>query len=253
MHRYIELVWYKAYADLRAEAARAYLGVAWWVLEPLLYMVVFYVVFGLLFQRGGDGFVSFLLCGLVVWRWFGSSVLRGAGAISNNAGLMLQVYIPKYLFPAIVLITTTIQFLIVFGLLLGYLLIVGRATSLCWLALPAVLLAQLLFISACVLVIAAIVPFVPDVKKLIQNGLTLLFFLSGIFYDISELPEAAQPYFYLNPMATIIENYRLVLLQASWPNWQALGITLAPSLSGAAIGMYLLTRYDRVYPKVVVS
>ena len=85
LHQHLELVWYKAYADLRAEAARAYLGVLWWVLEPLLYICVFYVVFGILLDRGGQGFVSFMLCGLVVWRWFsshdcGSAFLEGGSS-----------------------------------------------------------------------------------------------------------------------------------------------------------------------------
>ena len=253
MPHYLELVWYKGCADLRAEASRAYLGTLWWVLEPLLYMIVFYLVFGHLLQRGGEGFISFLLCGLVVWRWFVTSVSRGANAISANAGLMRQVYLPKYLFPAIVLVTSTLKFLIVFGLLLAYLLIFEAPPSWAWVALPLLLITQLLWSAACACVFAAIVPFVPDLKIIINNGLTLLFFMSGIFYDIGELSADAQFYFYLNPMATIIANYRLVLIEGGWPQLDAIGLSLAMSLIGLTIGIYLLTRYDRVYPKLVAS
>lgn len=96
-------------------------------------------------------------------------------------------------------------------------------------------------------------PFVPDLKIIINNGLTLLFFISGIFYDIGHLPADIRFYFYLNPMATLIENYRLVLIEGAWPHWGTIGVSLVMSLIGLTIGLYLLTRYDRVYPKLVAS
>jgi lipopolysaccharide transport system permease protein len=250
---YIELVCYKAYADLRAEAARAYLGVLWWVLEPLLYMTVFYLVFGLLLQRGGKGFVSFLLCGLVIWRWFASSVSRGANAIPSNAGLMLQVYLPKYLFPSMVLIANSIKFLIVLVLLLIYLVIVESSLHVTWTALPFLLVTQLLLIAACASLLAVVVPFAPDLRILIENGLALLFFMSGVFYDIREFPAETQAYFDLNPMAVLIENYRGVLLEGAWPDWQALGMVMLVAALGICLALYWLTRYDRVYPKAVVQ
>lgn len=253
MPHYLELVWYKGCADLRAEAARYYLGVLWWVLEPLLYMTAFYVVFGLLLHRGGPGFVSFLLCGLVIWRWFAASVQRSSGAIASNSGLMLQVYLPKYLFPASVLVTNGIKFAFVFALLLFYLILSGLPVSAAWMALPMLFLAQLLWTGACGLVVAAIVPFAPDLKFVIGNAITLMFFMSGVFYDIGELPPQFQFYFQLNPMATLIESYRDVLLHGAWPDWGALSIALAMSLILAMAGMRLLLRFDRVYPKLVVS
>jgi lipopolysaccharide transport system permease protein len=251
LYQQLELVWYKAYADLRAEAARAYLGVLWWVLEPLLYICVFYLVFGVLLERGGQGFVSFMLCGLVVWRWFSSSLARGANAIPSSAGLMMQVYLPKYLFPAIVLITHALKFIIVFALFLTYLLLAESSLSVTWLALPVVLIVQILLIVGCTALLAAVVPFLPDVRMLIENALTLLFFLSGIFYDIGEFPDRVQSYFLLNPMAVLIDSYRSVLLEGVWPHWTALGIVVAFALTVLAAGLHLLVRYDRVYPRAV--
>lgn len=253
MRHYFELVWYKAYADLRTEAARAYLGMLWWVLEPLLYMVVFYMVFGHLLQRGGPGFVSFLLCGLIVWRWFANSVTRGATAISSNAGLISQVYLPKYLLPPMILVANTLKFLVVFLLLLAYLIVVGSSLHWSWIALPILLATQLLLITACASLLAVFTPFFPDLKMLIDNGLTLLLFMSGVFYDISSFPEQIQFYFRLNPMAMLIEGYRAVLLKGIWPDWAALGTTVLVSLFAICAAVLLLIRYDRIYPKVVVT
>ena len=108
-----QLISYKVYAELRSEIARAYLGILWWVIEPVLYMLAFYVVFAVVMQRGGEGYIVVLLTGLVAWKWFDATVRSGANAISANQGLMQQVYVPKYIFPAIVILTNLIKFVIV--------------------------------------------------------------------------------------------------------------------------------------------
>jgi lipopolysaccharide transport system permease protein len=122
-----------------------------------------------------------------------------------------------------------------------------------WIALPILLLIQLLWIAACGLMTAAVVPFAPDFKFVIGNGLTLMFFMSGVFFDIGERAPQVQFYFHLNPMATLIESYRDVLLHAAWPNWAALSITLVMSLLLSVAGMCLVLRFDRIYPKLVIS
>ena len=71
----------------------------WWIVEPLLCVGVFYIVFELGLRRGGDGFVAYLLCGLVTWKWFDGTVRSSASIISMGLGLMHQVYLPKYLLP----------------------------------------------------------------------------------------------------------------------------------------------------------
>lgn len=252
MRHCLELIGYKAYAELRAEAARAYLGFLWWIVEPVLYMAVFYVVFGVLFQRGGEGFAPFLLCGLVVWKWFDSTVRSGANAISSNAHLMRQVYLPKFVFPSIVVLVNTVKFLVVMGLLVLFLQVYGLPIFTSWLALPLLFATQMLLIAAVTLLAAAVVPFLPDLKLLIDNGLTLLFFLSGVFFGLDTIPEGLQPYFSLNPMATLIDGYRKVLLHGLWPDWHSLATVALGSLLGIWLAQRLLIRFDRSYPKVLM-
>lgn len=250
---YLELIWYKGLADLHAEAARAYVGFIWWVLEPLLYMVAFYVAFGMGLRGSGGGAVALsLLCGLVPWKWFASSVQNGSGIIQANSGLIMQVYLPKYVLPGMVMVTNGIKFLIILGLLmLG--VAVTRGVSPAWLALPVLVLVEMLLALAVSTLVAAIVPLLPDLDLVISNGLIVLMFMSGIFQDVSKLPPKLAAVLDLNPMVHVIRGFRSVLLERRWPDWMALGEVTLLSLAVYALALALMRRYDRIYPKLLVG
>ena len=249
---YLDLIWYKSIAELRAEAARAYLGFLWWIVEPIIYMVAFYIVFAMIFQRGGEDFVPFLLCGLVAWKWFGSTVSQCANSIPSNAGLMNQVYIPKYLFPGVVIIVGTIKFLVVLALFLLFLIVYGITPSETWLIVPVILVIQFVLIAAVSGLVAAIVPVVPDIRLILDNVLMLFFFLSGIFFDIKDVPDEIRTILFLNPMAVIIDSLRVALIDNQWPDMMSLGLVFLFSIIGVGVVGRLLKHYDRIYPKILV-
>ena len=249
--KYIELILYKTYADLTAEASQTYLSFLWWIVEPLLYMTVFYFVFGLLYLRGGGAdYVPFLLCGLTFWKWFDSTVRVGSNSIRINTHLMQQVYVPKIIFPTITILQNTVKFSIILALLLVFLQVYGIDIGVTYVSLPVLIVVQLLFIAACTYLLCALVPFVPDIAQFIGNGMVLLMFLSGIFYPIETIPQAYQNYFYLNPMATLLEAYRDTMLYARWPNWTALGWVSLASLVVLWVAHRLFVKFDRVYPRM---
>ncbi|HHJ19892.1 MAG TPA: ABC transporter permease [Gammaproteobacteria bacterium] len=245
------LIKQKSIADLISEARQGYIGILWWVAEPVLYMSVFYLIFVVLLHRGGKDNVAFLLTGMVVWKWFASSIIQCAGCISLNIGLIRQVYVPKIIFPGTVLLTSTIKFLIVFLLLVGFLMLTGKSPHVTWLSLPLLIFVQMLLMLALGSFLAAIVPFFPDLKLIVDNSMILLFFLSGVFFDVSSAPARLKAWLSLNPMAWIILSYRQVLLNASWPDWFFIATVCTLSLMLLILDCMLLRRYDRVYAKMV--
>lgn len=249
--QYILLVLQKSISDLVAEARQGYIGILWWLVEPVLYLSVFYFIFVVVFDRGGREAVAFLLIGLVVWKWFGSSVPKCSNSISANIGLIRQIYLPKILLPGMALVTTTMKFSIVFILLLAFLVIVGFGVNTAWLALPVLIFVQFLFTLAIGSLLAAIIPFIPDLKFIVENAMLLLFFLSGIFFDFSSISPDVLTYLHLNPMMGIIESYRSVLVSGVWPDWVLLSYIFFASAVCLAFGSYLLNRFDRVYPKII--
>lgn len=245
------LVLYKAQAGLRSEASRYYLNLAWWVFDPILSMSVYYLVFGVLLERGGPDFVQFLLVGLVTWNWFGNTLRHASHSIRTNAGLMLQVVIPKVFFPTVVVAMDTAKFLVVMSLLLLFLWSYGFPISETYVALPILLLVQWILIMGASYWLAGVVPFLPDLVFLIDAFLTLLFFLSGIFYSPERIPEQYQTYFFLNPMAVLIDSYRDVLMYQTWPNWDRLAGVLLVGLALLVSGSMLIRRCEYIYPRLV--
>lgn len=249
--RYRELVSFKAYTGLRAEASRTYLSFLWWVFDPILSMSVYYIVFGLLFQRGTEDYVAFLLVGLVVWQWFANSIKHGMGSIHGNGRLMTQVNLPKEIFPTIELVKDLVKFGFVFALLLIFLWLYGFEIGRAYLALPLVMGVEFLLLTTFTYLAAAIIPFVPDLKFLIDALLNLAFFFSGVFYAGATIPPRYQAYFYLNPMANLIEAYRDILMNGVWPDWNALFKVGLFALLGVYGAQLLIRRFDGLYPRIV--
>jgi lipopolysaccharide transport system permease protein len=249
--RYSELILYKTYADLRAETERTYLGFLWWIFEPIMYMSVFYVIFGLLLSRGTEDFVPFLLTGLTIWQWFKSCLTHGSETILGATALMQQVYLPKIIFPIILILTDTVKFMFILALLLIFLWSYGYSIGLAYLALPIMLIVQLLFTTAATFLLAAVVPFVPDLRFVVENVLMAIFFMSGIFLAADAVPKAYQSYYYLNPMVSIIEGYRNILMFNTWPNWSALLNIVIISLVGIWLVTRLINSFEYIYPKIM--
>ncbi len=246
-----DLVIQKARAGLRAEASRGYLGVLWWIIEPIMYMSVFYVAFAHLLNRGDESYVIFLLTGLIVWKWFHATISGGANSLAANAGLMNQVYIPKIVFPLTSIAVNFFKFLIILLLLLIFLQFTSAKVTWAWLLLPVLVLTQLALITAVTSLLAAVIPFFPDLRAILDNVLMMLLFLSGIFYDIDKLPESFKGYLTLNPMAPLIAMYRKVLLEGVPPDWhQVMGI-FAFSAVVMLVALWFFRRFDRIYPKIV--
>lgn len=252
MYRYFLLTLYKTYADLRAESQRTYAGFLWWFVEPLLLMAVYYLVFAVLMHRGEADFVPFLLIGLVCWRWFHVSLMQGANSITNNKRLMQQLHIQKLLFPSSSILGNCIKLLFTLSILLIFLWVYGLLPTIHYLAFPVIMAVQLLFILGCTFITAAILPFLPDLRIMLDNALRAIMFLSGIFFSGDIIPEPLKMWFYLNPMAVFIESWRDVLMHDSWPMWGHLGGIALLSIAMIFVGSRLIRHFDYSYPKLML-
>jgi lipopolysaccharide transport system permease protein len=240
--------------NLKAEARKHYLNYAWWFLEPALQVAVFYVVFDILLNRGGDGFVVFLICGQIPFMWFSRSVLNASNSIMVGRGLIQQMAIPKAFFPALAVAQDLVKQGVVFACLLTFVTAMGYLPGVTWLSLPILAITQLLLILACSLIAAAITPFLPDFRFVVQTGLMMLMFGSGIFYDYrTTLLDEHKTFFLLNPMARLIDSYRTVLIRDTWPDWTALAWLSIACVVVIIVMLSFYRRIDSVYARLVIQ
>ena len=237
-------------AELRSEATRTYAGYLWWILEPLMSLAVYYVAFKYIFHRETENFAIFLFSGIIIYRFFSSTITRSATSIINGQGLMQLVYIHKSIFPLSVLLVNLVKFLITGLLVIIIVWLCGIAPSWSYLALPLLVLVEMLIIAGISMTCAAITPFFPDFKLILDTFMQLLIFLSGVFYEIDSVPARLQFFIRLNPVAVLIEQFRGILLSGKWPVFQPLGFAFLESLVFIAIGWLLIHRYNRYFPKL---
>lgn len=252
LSRYVAIVLYMTYTELRAESERTYVGYLWWVAEPLVSLAVYYVVFGLVLIRSIDNYVAFLFVGLVPWRWLNSTLMHGSTSILAAKGLMRQVYLPKLIFPLVAILADSAKFLVVFLIVIGFVVISGFPVTWSYLLLPTIIVVQGLLITGATLVAAAVTPFLPDFRIVLENLVRLWFFLSGIFYEVSAFPDGVERVFRLNPMVSIIESYRTVLMHGGVPDVSALTLTGVVAACLCYVGARFVQTHDYSYPKLAL-
>lgn len=249
---FLELVWFSTYAELRAERSRSYLGLLWWLVEPALMMAAFWLVFDRILGTGGPGYVPFLLVGLVVWQWMKSSVVHAGHAIWMNLALVRQVRLPVLLFPLVALLADGIKFGVVFVLLLAVLWASGYPPNLAYLSLPLLLAGMAVCAAGGGLLLAALMPLLPDLRFVIEQVLTVLMFLSGVVFALERVPAPLADWLAWNPVLVLLDALRGVLLHGAWPNWSALARIALPLLALGALGLYGVQRLAPRYPKIAV-
>ena len=248
-----ELIWTKSQLNLKSEAKQNYLRHVWWVLDPLLYMAVFYIVFAVMLERGGEGYLGYLLTGLIPFQWFAKTIQLSSNSILSGRGLMNQVKIPAIFFPLVVVTQTTGKQMIIFAMLVLFLLFYGIEPGIHWFALIPIMFVQCVLIILIACIVAMVIPFVRDLTNLVPTGVQFVMFASGIFYSVDHLSDELKSYFYMNPVALLLREYRTVLLGGNWPDW--ISLFWLASVSAIALGILVIVykKLSSLYPRVVIE
>lgn len=250
----LEVFFTKLVFNLKSEASQTYLGFIWWILEPAMIVAVFYLVFATFLANGTPDFVIMLVCGQIPFAWFSRSVSNSSASIINGHGLINQIAIPKPFFPMLDVFQDGLKQAVVFTLMLLFIMFYGMEVSWVWLSLILIILTQFLLIIAISLLVAAITPFLPDFKYLIGTAMLALMFGSGIFYSYKEvlLPQHQQ-LFLMNPIANLIRNYRMVLMENTLPDWLALGYICLGSITLIFIMTVYYNKTDTIYARLTIQ
>jgi lipopolysaccharide transport system permease protein len=214
--------------ELKARYRGSVLGFLWSLANPLLLLAVYTFVFSIVFKpdsRGGmSPYALFLVSGLFPWIWTSASLLEGSMSLIANSGLIRKAVFPAELLPLVSVLSNLVHFLfalpivitaIVAGRLLGY-----PVGGLSILALPLVVLLHLPMVAGLSLGVAALTVHFKDVRDLLANLLTLLFFLTPILFSLDSIRHLAPVWWAvrLNPFTPFILAYQDVLFRGQLPD-----------------------------------
>lgn len=221
LSQYFRLADVMARMALRADATKFFLGYIWWVLEPLLYVGVLYVVFTKILGNRQPDFLFFLMTGKLAFSWFAKTVTLASNSIVGGRGLIGKIHVTKTLFPLAAVQEGMYKQLAVFAFLFAVLTIAGGyPVTVTWVYLVPIILANYIMILACAYIGATLVCVIRDFSPLISLGMVFLLFTSGIFWDVRDLgdPAKTEAVLIANPLAFLLDAYRQVLMHATPPD-----------------------------------
>jgi ABC-type polysaccharide/polyol phosphate export permease len=242
-----ELVRSLAERDLRARYKQAFLGWGWALAQPLSLLLVFTFFSKRVGHIGTAGapYPLYAMVGLLGWQFFSSSLTSSGLSLLNNTPLLNKVYCPRQAFPLAGICVAVVDAAIGAVALLALFVNYHRAPTLTALWLPVVLLLQVVFTIAVVLLLSSIMVYARDLRSALPLVLQFLLLATPVAYGMNVFgPRTRMLYSLLNPMGPIIDSYRRILLFAQQPDWALLGIASASSLLLAIVAWVVFARLE---------
>jgi lipopolysaccharide transport system permease protein/teichoic acid transport system permease protein len=241
-------------AELKRTHADTAFGQIWWILDPILQMTVYFILFAVFLKTGVPDFPLFLFVAILPWKWFSATFSEATLSVTGRQSLIRQVQFPKIVLPTSAVIAGTISF--GFGLIaLGfvYLFYLDRL-SLWVLCLPLIAAVQLVFTLAMGILFSALNAFFRDIQNVMSHALRLWFYLSGALVPLSAIAVSHPPLYAvlsLNPFAVLINAYRAVTYYETAPNWLGLGLVLLFSFGLLAAAVYVFKRAEPAFARIL--
>lgn len=245
-----------AKAELKSEVADSYLNWMWWIIEPFCFMLIYTFVFGVIFPNNTQYFASFVFVGQTAWEFFNRMINGSVKLIINNRDLVTKVYIPKYILllakSFTYLFKMGISLLITFGLMLyqG----VPLTLNILW-AVPIFIVLYIVSFGLGMILMHFGVT-LNDLGNLTNIVLRMVFYLSGIFYNITERLGKKNPklcFFLLraNPIAFCMNELRKCVLYNKMPSLEGLGFWLIIGTILCVLGIHVIHKNENSYAKVI--
>lgn len=250
---YRGLFFFLVWRDIKVRYAQTVLGAGWAVLQPVLTMVVFTIIFGSFAKVPSDGvpYSVFSLAALVPWTYFSTALTNSSNSLVASTNLFTKVYFPRLVIPFAPVLAGLVDLAIAFVILVLAMLYFGIAPAVSVVVvLPLLVIGMMATAAGVGCWLAALNIQYRDVKYITPFLVQVWMYASPIVYPMSLVPEKYQPLYALNPMAGIIEGFRSVLLQTNAVAPSVIGFSLAVGGVLFVTGALYFRRTERIFADV---
>jgi lipopolysaccharide transport system permease protein len=250
---YRELMLLLAWRDIKVRYKQTALGAAWAILQPLLTMVVFTLVFGRLGGIPSDGvpYALFSLAGLVAWTFFANGLLLGGTSLVTDVSLVTKVYFPRIFIPFAMMIAGLVDLAIALVVLLVMVFVYGRTPSPRIVVLPLLIVLLVMATLGITLLLSALNVRYRDVRYVIPFMTQLWLFATPVAYSTTLFNGSWRWIAALNPMAGVVQGFRWSIIGTNISIGPLLALSTASSLVLLVIGLGYFAKVERTFADVV--
>ncbi len=242
-----------AKSQLKSEVANSYLNWVWWILEPLCFMLIYVLIFGVVFKAKEPYFPVFIFIGITMWDFFSRMSNVSVKLVRNNKAIVSKVYLPKYILLLTKVWVNGFKMVISFVIIAGMMIFFKVPISWNVLAFIPIIIALMVFSFGVGTILMHFGVFLDDLSNVVTIGLRVMFYLTGIFYNVSERLPA--PYgsilLKINPVAVFMDSARKVLLYCESPQWGWLSLWFVVGIAITYVGIRLIYKNENSYVKVL--
>ena len=232
--------------EIKSRYKNSALGYVWSVANPLLFAIIYYIVFGQIMKVPVENYALFLMAGLLPWHWLANSLSAAPNIFLANATLIKKVRFPRHVLVVSYVLNEGIHFVLSIPVIIGFLLVNGMSPSWSWLTgIPLLLVAEFLIVYGLAVTLASLNLFFRDLERLTALLITVLFFLTPITYSSAMAPAPYRTLLYANPVAALIESWREMFLHGQL-SWLWIGSCYLSAVATLLVGSFV---YRRMAPK----
>lgn len=250
---YRDLLTFLAWRDISVRYKQTLLGAAWAILQPVMTMIVFSIIFGQLADIPSDGvpYPIFSFAALLPWQLFSTAITQSSNSLVGNANLLSKVYFPRIIIPIASMMPPLVDFLLAAVVLVLMILYFGISLTLNILWIPAFMLLAVFSALGVGLWLSALNVQYRDIRYVVPFMSQFLMYLSPVVYPASLVPEKWRLLYALNPMVGVIEGFRWAILGT---DIDILPLVMASSVAMFVFlisGLYYFRRIEKVFADVV--
>jgi ABC-type polysaccharide/polyol phosphate export permease len=250
--RYRQLMRSLVAKDLKLKYRGSTLGFLWSLLNPLLMIAVYTVAFQYILHVPTEGFVFYVMLGVLAWTFFANATMMSAGAIVDNGSLIKSVFFPRAIPPVAAVLFNLAQYLLTALVFVPLMLVLFRvAPAPPMLLFPAFLALQVLFTIGVSLIVATATAFFRDVRHFLEVGLQALFWLTPVIYQLDQINPALQRFILLTPMSPFVVAYQTIFFRREWPGADVWGLAILYAAVALTAGALLMLAHEDQFSELI--